>query len=181
MGNFWFQNDGFGPGHRRGATGRGQFALRSRIRRGMVGCLLAVLLLIGSAYYYYTRPARLIEFAEAYLSTLVEGQVRIGDAAFSIFKGIRLYDVTISPIDAAGIYGVGFGSDELPVFTCESLSLKHDPIAALTGRLSISQITATRTHFSFVADPLTGSLNLGRMLGPVSSTTDLLGRGRWLA
>ena len=102
MGNFWFRNDGSGPGHRRGATDRTQFALRSRIRRGIVVFLLAVLLLAGSAYYYYTSPARLIEFAEAYLSSLVEGQVQIGDAKFSIFEGIRLYDVTISPIDATG-------------------------------------------------------------------------------
>ena len=113
----------------------------SRLRRWIAGTLLVALLTLIGGYYYFTRPAWLIRFAEQYLAFLVNGDVEIGHATFSIFDGIHLQNVKITVPQEPGDVGLPAFAG-LPVFSCESLALKHDPIAALTGRLEIAQISA---------------------------------------
>ncbi|MCH8881143.1 MAG: hypothetical protein IID34_14835, partial [Planctomycetes bacterium] len=148
----------------------------SRLRRWIAGVLLGLLLTLVGGYYYFTRPAWLIQFAEQYLASLVNGDVEIAHATFSIFDGIRLQGVKITvPEEASGYRLQATGASPearrpdpgaflafagLPVFSCESLALKHDPIAALTGRLKIAQISAVGTHLTLISDPASGRLNI---------------------
>ncbi len=135
----------------------------SRLRRWIAGVLLGLLLTLVGGYYYFTRPAWLIRFAEQYLSSLVNGDVEIDHATFSIFDGIHLQGVKITVPQERGDVGLPTFAG-LPVFSCESLALKHDPIAALTGRLKIAQIIAAGTHLTLISDPTTGRLNISELI-----------------
>lgn len=135
----------------------------SRLRRWIAGALLVLLLTLIGGYYYFTRPAWLIQFAEQYLASLVNGDVEIGHATFSIFDGIHLEDVKITVPPEPGDVGLPVFAG-LPVFSCESLTLKHDPIAALTGRLKIAHISAVGTHLTLISDPASGRLNISELM-----------------
>ncbi|MCH8970027.1 MAG: AsmA-like C-terminal domain-containing protein [Planctomycetes bacterium] len=150
------------------------------MRRWIAGILLVLLLTLVGGYYYFTRPAWLIRFAEQYLASLINGDVAIDHATFSIFDGIHLQGVKITvPQEASGYRLQATGPSPearspepgafpafagLPVFSCESLALKHDPIAALTGRLKIAQISAVGTHLTLISDPASGRLNISELI-----------------
>ncbi len=57
-----------------------QSSVWSRLRRWIAGTLLVLLLTLVGGYYYFTRPAWLIRFAEQYLASLVNGDVEIDHA-----------------------------------------------------------------------------------------------------
>ncbi len=142
----------------------------SRLRRWIAGVLLGLLLTVVGGYYYFTRPAWLIQFAEQYLASLVNGDVEITHAKFSIFDGIHLQGVEITVPREPGVVRLPAFAG-LPVFSCETLDLKHDPIAALTGRLRIAQISAVGTHLTLISDPDSGRLNISELMGVAGERT----------
>ena len=127
---------------------------RSRLRRWTVGPLLVLILAAVIGYYYFSRPARLIRFAEDYFSALTHSTVRIEDASFSVFDGIHLRRVQLFTSGDPAATQAGAGAQQ-PIFACNALSLRHDPIAALTGRLNVSEIVASGARFTLIPDPVT--------------------------
>ncbi|MCZ6652516.1 MAG: hypothetical protein O7D91_05745, partial [Planctomycetota bacterium] len=146
----------------------------SRLRRWIAGVLLVLLLTLVGGYYYFTRPAWLIRFAQQYLASLISGDVAIDHATFSIFDGIHLQGVKITVPREPGVVRLPAFAG-LPVFSCETLDLKHDPIAALTGRLRISQISADGTHLTLISDPDSGRLNISELIRAAGATEEASG------
>lgn len=139
--------------------GRSRQARRLRRRQFLLGSALLFTITVLASYHSLTRPARLIRFAERFLSTFTCGRVRIENASFSIFEGIRLQGAAIlrGPSWAEGL---AQNLPESPVLEFESLALRHDVLALLTGRLEVAEIVARGARLTLISDPASGRTNL---------------------
>lgn len=149
--------------------------LRGRRRIAWWAVLFALALsalALGLAYRRFADPQRIRAEAEAMLQQFAHGRVRVGSAEFSIFDGIRLFDVSVAgaPRDAPSqehstsedASPVSLVRESLlaPVFSCRELLLSHDPLSALWGRLRIRSVVAIEPICSIVHDPAQGTTNI---------------------
>lgn len=123
-------------------------------RWGMV-VLLVLLLAIIATYWFVTDPVRVRLMAEAYLSQLIGGRVRVGGASLSIFEGLHLWHVSVRV--------PGPESIDSTLFVVESLDIQYDPATLLRGKLDATRLIATGPHVYLVEDLDNDSWNYQRL------------------
>jgi len=143
-------------------------AKRKWLRRIVALVLVAVLCSLVGAYQTFTDPERIRTMAQEVLQQHIRGQITVGSASFSLFGGIRLFDVAVD--DVVSDHPTG-GNDVAPsrLFECPEVEVSHDPTAILWGELRIRSIVASEPHCSIVRDRGDGKTNLARVLEPVES------------
>ncbi len=104
-------------------------------RRRRVGLfLLAVLVMMMYAGWFFTRSSHIRREAKRTLEALTGADVDVDEASFSVFEGIRLYNVRVR------IRGESF-----PFFTAEEVMLKHKPTTLLfEQRIEPTEIVCLR-------------------------------------
>ena len=101
-------------------------------RHGVGVALLALLLATAGGYWHLTNGRRIREQAEAYLGRLTGGDVRISQADFSLFGGVKLENVRLR------IPGQG---GKPPFFRARNVVLRHRPWSLFaTGQLHPTEI-----------------------------------------
>ncbi len=167
MGIFWrFRT------HRRRAPWRRR-ALRKTLNRHPVsltrrrlGTTFFFVLFAGlSAYHFSTEDAAIRRRAVSYLREVTSGDVRVGQARFSMFGGITLKDVEVATpySDALDPSAVDF--DTRRIFRASSLTLIHNPWRLLFGAFRIERIIATQPEITLVRNIDTGVKNWRLLLG----------------
>lgn len=112
---------------------------------------------------HYTRPERITAIAEAYLQQFTRGRVTVGDASFSLFGGVRLFDLRVDPVEreASGGGTLVDGDRPMPpVFSCRETKVTHNLLSMLVGDFRIRSIVASQPTCSIVRDTATGRTSL---------------------
>jgi len=119
-------------------------------RRGVT--LIALVTLVAMVYGYWamTTDKRVRRHAKWYLRSLTNAHVTVGDAHFSFFGGIELYDVCAYVPD----------SGDPPFFRAPVVVLRHNPWAALTGRIRPTEVQFDDPELSVERDSATGKISI---------------------
>lgn len=127
--------------------------------------LLLLLLLSASiaGYWWVTDPVRVRGMAESYLTDLLGGPVRVGEASLSIFEGLKLSHVSVK-VDASD-------SPDALLFVADALDVQYDPGSLLRGRLEATRIIVTGPHVHLVEDVDGGRWNYQRLARGAERTT----------
>jgi hypothetical protein len=128
--------------------------LSQRRRWGMLLLFVLLCSIIGG-YWYLTDARRVRAMAESYLSNLIGGQVRVGNATLSIFEGLRLDNVTV--------YVDSSKSPDSAIFSAQTFLVRYNPRSLLNGRLEATQIVAIDPHVWLTEDLDTGHWNYERL------------------
>src|SRR5262245_29003121 len=103
-------------------------------RRWFMGMVFFVLCGVIWGYAYLTDSTRVGEMAEQYLTNLLGGQVKVGNASLSIFEGLRLDDVQL--------YADEGPTSGARLFSAKSFLIQYNPRALLTGKIDATRIVA---------------------------------------
>src|SRR4051794_6487275 len=139
-------------------------------RLGMV-VLLLILSAIIFGYGYLTDSDRVRHMAEAYLSSLVGGRVKVGGATLSVFEGLRLDDVRVFVDDFPGPPGAAGAANarspisaaDAEVFSARTFIIQYDFRSMLRGQLEATQIVAEKPHVRLTRDVERRTWNFQRM------------------
>ncbi len=124
-------------------------------RRWIMGILFLVLCTIIGGYWYLTDSNRVRRMAEQYLSTLLGGPVKVGDATLSIFEGLRL--------DNVRLYVDESESGDSLLFSAHSFLIQYDPKALVSGHIDATRIVVVDPHVHVSEDAATGRRNYSRL------------------
>jgi hypothetical protein len=113
----------------------------------MTVAFLLLCIVIGG-YLFITDSNRVRQSAESYLSLLLGGPVKVGDATLSIFEGLRL--------DKVRLYTGEPGKPETELFTAESFIINYNPQALLRGKIEATRIVAVEPKLFLTEDRDTG-------------------------
>ena len=127
----------------------------SRRRRAIGISVLAILIVLASLIAYITSTGRVERLAEEYLTRLTGRRVRVGQAKFSPFEGIRLRNLRVWPA------GEGELRDADAVFQADDVLMELAPGSVLTGRLKVNRIVVVRPTIRQVEGP-TGEASYAR-------------------
>jgi hypothetical protein len=139
-------------------TWRPRHPLRPRLSSTRRRCMLLVFLLLCTiifGYTYLTDSRRVRDMAGSYLSDLLGGDVKIGNASLTIFEGLRLDDVTLR-IDQSN-------RPESIIFHASTFWIRYNPYELLAGRLAATQIIAIEPKVMLVEDPAAQQWNYQRL------------------
>ncbi|HEM47312.1 MAG TPA: hypothetical protein ENO23_09755, partial [Alphaproteobacteria bacterium] len=115
-------------------------------------------------YALLTRPERVRRFAEDYLADMTGGIVRIGDAHFDPFEGLRLTNVTVATHPDPAFDAAQNTYEDRILFASRHLQLKLQPFSVITGELVVPEILAVEPALRLLKDPETGSRNWQHLL-----------------
>ena len=101
----------------------------------------------------HQRPARRRQ-AETYLRRLTGAQVRIRQAQFSLFGGIKLTGVRVY---------VRLGRQEEDIFEAREVYLRHKPLSLLSGTLRVDEIVCVAPVLTVTTDVNTQQRNTDRL------------------
>ena len=120
-------------------------------RRGASLMAVALLLLVGYAYYHVTHDARIKRQVIAYLQQRTGGRVEVGRARFRLFEGVRIEGLRVFlPGDA-----------QTPFLEAPRVILQHRPSSLVVGRkIEPTQIVCVRPVVRLIEDVKTGRLNV---------------------
>src|SRR5450432_3912382 len=135
----------------------------SRARRWAMIVALFFLCIIIGGYWYITDSNRVKQMAEAYLSALLGGPVKVDSATLSIFEGLRL--------DRVQLYVDASHSEESLLFSADSFLVQYDPRALLAGKIEATRIVAVDPRVHVTEDTDTGRRNYTRLLESRPSTS----------
>jgi hypothetical protein len=108
-------------------------------------------------YGYITDAGRVRRMAEAYLSDLVGGPVKVGGATLSVFEGLRLDDVRVYVDERTD-------APDALLFSAQTFLVRYDPRTMLTGRLEATQIVAQKPQVHLAEDRDAAEWNVHRLL-----------------
>ncbi|HVT88662.1 MAG TPA: hypothetical protein VHD56_07420 [Tepidisphaeraceae bacterium] len=128
----------------------------SRARRWGMGIICIVLFTIIGGYSYLTDSNRVRGLAESYLSELLGGPVKVGNATLSVFQGLKLDDVKLNADTS--------NSPQSLLFSASSFQIKVDPRALLWGKLEATTIVAVEPRVHISEDIATGRRNYAGLL-----------------
>jgi len=129
-----------------------------RLRRTLLLVFLFAVVLTGYLLVrHYTSSERIKAIAEVYLQQFTHGRVTIGSASFSFLDGVRLYDMTVDPVQAEGSSG---NRPVPPVFSCREAKLTHDLMSTLVGDFKINSIVVSQPTCVIVRDAALGRTTL---------------------
>ena len=114
---------------------------------------------IIGGYLFITDANRVRQMAESYLTTLLGGPVKVGDARLSIFEGLRL--------DNVRLYAAGAQGPDSELFDADSFIISYSPAALLSGRIDATRIIAVEPKLYLTENMQTGDWSHQR-LGPRS-------------
>ncbi len=120
----------------------------------MLASLIVLTAMIG-AYGWLTDPDRLRGMAESYLSELIGGRVRVGQATLTIFEGLRLSRITVWVSDPK--------APDAVLLVADDFNIEYDPTELLRGKLTAMRIIATSPKVKLVENVDTGSWNYQRL------------------
>src|SRR5450432_664451 len=122
----------------------------SRARRWAMIVALFFLCIIIGGYWYITDSNRVKQMAEAYLSALLGGPVKV---------------------DRVPLYVDASHSEESLLFSADSFLVQYDPRALLAGKIEATRIVAVDPRVHVTEDTDTGRRNYTRLLESRPSTS----------
>ncbi len=138
-------------------------------RRGVkrwicAGLFLSAAIIAYAAYRHYVDPQRIRQLAEDYLERITQRQVHVASASFSFSDGINLRDVFVSnQLLEAG--NAAFPAPPIEeVFSCNEISILHNPWALLRGRLEVESFAAIHPTLTLVHDANVGWANVSALV-----------------
>lgn len=129
----------------------------------VVGVILAGLVLVR----HYTHPERIRATAEDYLQRFAHGRVSVGSARFSLFGGIRLFDVTVSEVPHEATFSLDGRPSRrpiTPVVSCREVKLTCDLTSIFVDRPRVRSVVAFAPTFSIVRDLTARRTNVDGLL-----------------
>lgn len=118
-------------------------------RRQVAFSLLAVIALLGWGYFYMVNDSRVKVEVERYLSAATGCKVKVSQAQFGLFSGIRIKNLRLY-----------IGRSELPFLQAQTVVMNHRPSGLLLrGRLEPTEIVCLSPKVSLVEDVNTGRFN----------------------
>ncbi len=120
-----------------------------RCRRAGVSCIIILLLLLVSGYWFVLSPTRVAHMARAELERITGGEVSIGSARLDLSGVIHLSDVRVRAPELAG--------EGAEVFRTEDIIMTCDPAHLWRGDVQPLAITMRRPVFTLaeIIDPRT--------------------------
>ncbi|RKY25803.1 MAG: hypothetical protein DRP83_05670 [Planctomycetota bacterium] len=138
-----------------------------RRRRGLF--VLALLLTLLYAGWFFTNDNFIRREAIKALEKLTAGDVDVHSAEFSLFEGISLYKVQVRLRDS---------SSPRPFFSARRVVLKHNPLSLfLKGQLEITEIHCIGPELNIEYDKLAGVSNAERLFRQISQSHSLSDTG----
>jgi hypothetical protein len=128
-----------------------------RRRCAWIAALLFLSLLIG-AYAYVADPVRLRAMAQSYLSSVLSGRVRIGQARLSIFQGLTLENVRV--------FTASENQPDALIFSARTLRLNYELGALISGQIRATQIIATQPLIRLVQNVDAQTWNYQHLMRP---------------
>jgi hypothetical protein len=130
----------------------------SGTRRWGMATAFALLCTVIGGYLFVTDSDRVRHMAESYLSDLLGGPVKVGDAKLSIFEGLRL--------DNVRLYAGGAPAPDWELFTADSFIVSYSPRALLSGRIDATRIIAVEPKVYLTEDVESGRWTHQRLARP---------------
>src|SRR5450432_156621 len=127
----------------------------SGMRRWAMGFVLFLLCIIIGGYWWITDSTRVKQMAEAYLSTLLGGPVKVDSATLSIFEGLRL--------DGVHLYVDNSKAPDSLLFRADSFLIQYSVRAMLAGKIEATRIVAVDPRVHVTEDADTGQRNYRRL------------------
>jgi len=151
------------PRHPIAATlSRGRSLIRHpvSVTRHRIGTiLLSIVALSFGLYFYFTRDESIRRRTVAYLTEVTGGEVKVGQANFSMFGGITLNDVRVSTPYDKELDPSAVDATSREIFSARTLMVQHDPWRLLMGSLRIDRIIAAKPIITLSQNIDTGKRN----------------------
>jgi len=145
---------------------RWRYVSGRRRRRGVA--LMALIILAVFGWWHFTNDARIKAKAVAYLERLTGARVRIQDASFTVFEGIKLRGVRV-------FYEIGGHVED--IVHAREVRLDHEPLSLLrAGRLAVTGIICVDATLTVTQDVDRDEWNCRRLLKGLSKPSAEGGR-----
>lgn len=124
-------------------------------RRGAGVGVLALLVLLGFAYWRLTNDQHIRDQARRYLRDLTGGRIELARARFSLFGSAELSDVRVFlPGDPSSA----------PLVAVRTLILRHRPWSLLAGKLRVTEVNCLGAAVTLEYDIQRDAFNFDRLL-----------------
>ncbi len=142
---------------------------RSWRRRLLLG-VAAIVVLIGGAYLYATRPARLCAQVVRAFQALDCTEVKLGELSFSPWHGLEVLDLEVA-LQEASATALQIGVPQLPpLLRVAQARVRCNLATLLWGEFRPTEIALRGVAITVVRDPVSGATNWNRRR-PMQGTT----------